>query len=53
MIASIVSKDPPPNSNYLLKLKKNLAFKNASNIQNICPFFRHSSKLTPESVTTE
>jgi len=38
MIALIVSKDPPPNSNYLLKLKNVLAFKNASNIQNICHF---------------
>jgi hypothetical protein len=53
MIALITSKDPPPNSNYLSKLKNVLAFENAPNIQNICPFFRHSSKLTHPSATKE
>jgi hypothetical protein len=52
MVALIASKDPLPNSNYLLKLKNVLAF-NAPNIQNICPFFRHSSKLTPPNATKE
>jgi hypothetical protein len=53
MVALIASKDPPPNSNYLFKLKNVLAFKNGPNIQNICPILRPSSKLTPPSAIKE